>query len=136
MTTHATLSRHGARRTRAPARHPHHAIGWALPLVLGVIVGFWAFFIRRDGGETTGGLIWLGVASGAAFAVLSFLLGRIQGRLPVEVRAAAYGAVSAIVIGYLFSLHHHTVLASTALGLGVGAGVTAYAYYLFYTRSE
>ncbi|MFS0694208.1 hypothetical protein [Streptomyces nitrosporeus] len=135
MATHATMPRHTRSRDRAPARPHHRSIGWALPLVLGVIVGFWAFFIRRDGGETTAGLIWLGVVSGVAFAVLCFALGRVQGRLPVEVRAAAYGAVTAIVIGYLFSLHHHSVLSSTVLGLGVGAGVTAYAYYLFYTRT-
>ncbi|KDQ68249.1 hypothetical protein ACIPJG_19435 [Streptomyces halstedii] len=135
MATHGTLTRRGGTRARTPARHPHHAIGWALPAVLGVIVGFWAFYIHRDGGATTGGLIWLGVASGVAFAVLCFALGRVQGRLPAELRAAAYGAVTAIVIGYLFSLHHHSVLSSAVLGLGVGAGVTVYAFYLFHTRS-
>ncbi|WP_326698540.1 hypothetical protein OG909_15120 [Streptomyces sp. NBC_01754] len=134
MATHTTLTRPGRARARTPARHPHRAIGWVLPLVLGVIVGFWAFFIHRDGGATTGGLIWLGVASGVGFAALCFVLGRVQGRLPVEARAAAYGAVTAIVIGYLFSLHNHSVLSSTVLGLGVGAGVTVYAFYLFYTR--
>ncbi|MFD7971471.1 hypothetical protein [Streptomyces clavifer] len=134
MATHATMP--VRRRSRAPARQGHSALGWALPLTLGVILGFWAFFIRRDGGTTTGGQIWLGVVSGVAFAALCFLLGRTQRALPRELRAAAYGALAGGAVGYLHSLNGSSVLMSSVIGLAVGAGMLLSAFYLFYTREE
>ncbi|MFJ8617589.1 hypothetical protein ACIRD4_17205 [Streptomyces clavifer] len=134
MVTHATMP--VRRRSRAPARRGHSALGWALPLTLGVILGFWAFFIRRDGGTTTGGQIWLGVVSGVAFAALCFLLGRTQRALPRELRAAAYGALAGGAVGYLHSLNGSSVLMSSVIGLAVGAGMLLSAFYLFYTREE
>ncbi|MDQ0795346.1 hypothetical protein [Streptomyces sp. B1I3] len=137
MATHATMPARGRRaRARTPARHRHTPLAWAVPVTLGVILGFWAFFIRRDGGTTTDGQIWLGVVSGAGFAALCFALGRMQRALPRELRAAAYGALSGAAIGYLYSLHDNSVLASTVLGLVVAAGMLCMAYYVFHTREE
>ncbi|MEU5720133.1 hypothetical protein AB0G71_31055 [Streptomyces sp. NPDC020403] len=137
MATHATMPTRG-RRTRAhsPARHGHTPLAWAVPITLGVILGFWAFFIRRDGGTTTSGQIWLGVVSGVAFAALCFALGRVQRALPRELSSAAYGALSGGAIGFLYSLHDNSVLASTTLGLVIAAGVTCMAYYVIYTHME
>ncbi|GAA2958800.1 MULTISPECIES: hypothetical protein [Streptomycetaceae] len=136
MATHPTMPVRRHSRTRTPARRGHGATAWALPLTLGVILGFWAFFIRRDGGATTAGQIWLGVVSGVAFAVLCFLLGRTQRALPRELRAAAYGALAGIAIGFLYSLNDNSVLSSAVLGLVVGAGVFLSAFYLFYTHED
>ena len=65
---------------------------------------------------------------------LCFALGRIQHSLPRELRAAAYGALTACAIGFLVSLTDTSVLRSTALGRAVGAGVLVVSFYLFYTR--
>ncbi|MGY5003925.1 hypothetical protein [Streptomyces griseus] len=133
MATHAAMP--GRRGARAHARTRHHSqLAWALPLVLGVIYGFYAAFIRRDGGPSTGGQVLLGFVSGIALAALCFALGRIQPSLPRELRAAAYGALTACAIGFLVSLTDTSVLRSTALGLAVGAGVLVVSFYLFYTR--
>lgn len=136
MATHATMPTRGRTHARTPARRPRSALAWALPLTLGVIFGFWAFFIRRDGGETTGGQIWLGVATGVALAVLCYVLGRVRHALPRELRAAAFGALTAILIGFLYSLNDHSVLSSTIIGLVVGAGMFCTAFYIYYTRED
>ncbi|MFH8881788.1 hypothetical protein [Streptomyces californicus] len=133
MVTHAAMP--GRRGGGAHARARHHGrLAWALPLVLGVIYGFYAAFIRRDGGPSTGGQVLLGLVSGGALAALCFALGRIQHSLPRELRAAAYGALTASAIGFLVSLTDTSVLRSTVLGLAVGAGVLCVSYYAFYAR--
>ncbi|CAM5498545.1 hypothetical protein AB0H45_06480 [Streptomyces atroolivaceus] len=136
MATHATMPARRRTQARAPARHGHTALAWAMPLVLGVILGFWAFFIERDGGATTGGQIWLGVVSGAAFAVLCHALVRVRWALPRELRAAAFGALTGGAVGFLYSLNGNSVLASSAIGLGVAAGMFCVMFYLYYTRED
>ncbi|MEI5034059.1 hypothetical protein RB201_18840 [Streptomyces sp. S1A(2023)] len=136
MVTRAAMP--GRRGSRAPGRARHHTpLAWALPLVLGVAYGFYAAFIRRDGGPSTGGQVLLGLISGVALAVLCFAVGRIQRSLPRELRAAAvYGALTACAIGFLVSLTDTSVLRSTVLGLVVGAGVLCVSFYVFYTRES
>lgn len=136
MATHATMPTRRRTHARTPARRTHSALAWALPLTLGVILGFWAFFIRRDGGATTGGQIWLGVVSGVAFAALCFVLGRVGPALPRELRASAYGALTGIAIGFLYSLNGNSVFSSSVLGLVVGAGMFCSAFYIYYTRED
>ncbi|MEW2066593.1 hypothetical protein [Streptomyces sp. NPDC007346] len=133
MATHAVMpGRKGARAHARPRRHT--PLAWALPLVLGVIYGFYAAFIRRDGGPSTGGQVVLGLASGAALAVLCLALGRIQRSLPHGLRALAYGSLTACAIGFLVSLTDTSVLRSTVLGLAVGVGVFLATFYFFYSR--
>ncbi|MER5982575.1 hypothetical protein [Streptomyces sp. NPDC001787] len=135
MATHAAMPTRGGSRVRARARH-HSPLAWALPLTLGVIFGFYAAFIRRDGGPSTGGQVVLGLVSGAALAALCFVLGRIQHALPRELRAAAYGGLTACAIGFLVSLTDTSVLRSTVLGLVVGAVMLCASFYVFYTRED
>ncbi|PCG81473.1 hypothetical protein CIB93_35215 [Streptomyces sp. WZ.A104] len=135
MATHAAVPTRRGPRAHARDRH-HTPLAWALPLVLGVIYGFYAAFIRRDGGPSTGGQVLLGLVSGAALAALCFALGRIQQSLPRELRAVAYGALTACAIGFLVSLTDTSVLRSAGLGLVVGAGVLCTAFYIFYTRES
>lgn len=135
MATHAAMP--GRRGARAHARARRHTpLAWALPLVIGVIYGFYAAFIRRDGGPSTGGQVLLGLVAGVAMAALCFTLGRIQRSLPRELRAVAYGALTACAIGFLASLTDTSVLRSSGLGLAVGAGVVGVTFYLFYTRES
>ncbi|MCX4675922.1 hypothetical protein OG413_11495 [Streptomyces sp. NBC_01433] len=135
MATHAAMPTRGGSRASARARH-HSPLAWALPLTLGVIFGFYAAFIRRDGGPSTGGQVLLGLVSGVALAALCFALGRIQHVLPRELRAAAYGVLTACAIGFLVSLTGTSVLRSTGLGVLVGAVMLCVSFYIFYTRED
>ncbi|MFD6280441.1 hypothetical protein ACFWFI_33495 [Streptomyces sp. NPDC060209] len=136
MTTHATMPTRRRTQSRTPARHGHSPLAWAMPLTLGVILGFWAFFIKRDGGATTSGQIWLGVVSGVAFAVLCYALVQVRWALPRELRAAAYGVLTGGAIGFLYSLHGNSVLASSLLGLVLAAGMFCTMFYAYYTRED
>lgn len=138
MATHTAMpagSRPEARRARTPTHH-RTAMAWGVPLLLGVIYGFYAAFIRRDGGPSTGGQVALGFAAGIAFAVLCLALARFQYVIPREARAASYGALTASAIGFLVSLTDTGVLRSTILGLVVGIPVGLAMYYFFYSRED
>ncbi|MET9925447.1 MULTISPECIES: hypothetical protein [unclassified Streptomyces] len=133
MATHAAMpGRKGARAHARPRSLTPYGVG--VPLALGIIYGFYAAFIRRDGGPSTGGQVVLGLVSGAAVAALCFALGRIQRTLPHGPRAIAYGALTACAVGFLVSLTDTGVLRSTLLGLVVGVGVFLATFYLFYSR--
>ncbi|MFE4690821.1 hypothetical protein ACFRH6_12265 [Streptomyces sp. NPDC056749] len=136
MATHATMPARRRTRPSTPAHHGHGPLSWAMPLVLGVILGFWAFFIKRDGGATTDGQIWLGVISGVAFAALCYALVRVRWSLPRELRAAAYGVLTGGAVGFLYSLHGNSVLASGLLGLVLAIGMTCTMFYAYYTREN
>ncbi|MFD9290210.1 hypothetical protein ACFWBV_18385 [Streptomyces sp. NPDC060030] len=136
MAAHATMPARRRTRPSTPAHHGHGPLSWAMPLVLGVIVGFWAFFIKRDGGATTDGQIWLGVISGVAFAVLCYALVRARWSLRRELRAAAYGVLTGGTVGFLYSLHGNSVLASGLLGLVLAAGMSCTMFYAYYTRED
>lgn len=136
MATHATMPTRRRAHARTPARRKPTALSWATPLALGVIVGFWAFFIKRDGAATTGGQIWLGVVSGVVFAALCYALVRIRWSLPRELRAGAFGVLTGGTIGFLSSLNGKSVLTSSVIGLVLAAGMAATMFYVYYTRED
>lgn len=132
MAAHASVQARGTR-----ARAPHHStLSWALPVTLGVILGWYATSIVRGGGVLTGTQLALGLVSGAVLAALCFGLGRIQKSLPRELRAAAYGALFGGSVGFLYSLSGKSVLAASVLGLLTGAAMLLAAFYTFYTREN
>ncbi|MCZ4124391.1 hypothetical protein [Streptomyces sp. H39-S7] len=118
-----------------PARH-HGSLGVALPVTLGVIYGVWAAFIARESGPLTGGDIALGVVAGAVVAALCFVLGRTQMELPRELRAAAYGVLTGVSVGFLHSLTGESILRCVGMGLFFAAGAVAASYYVFYTHES
>ncbi|ROQ67741.1 hypothetical protein EDD93_2186 [Streptomyces sp. 840.1] len=132
MAAHASVQ---ARGTRARAQS-HSTLSWALPVTFGVILGWYATSIVRGGGVLTGGQLALGLISGAVLAALCFGLGRMQKRLPVELRATAYGALFGGSVGFLYSLSGKSVLAASVLGLLTGAGMLIAAFYTFYTHEK
>ncbi|MEU8696485.1 hypothetical protein AB0C61_02175 [Streptomyces sp. NPDC048680] len=134
MAAHASVQARGT-RSRARARH-HSTLSWALPVTLGVILGWYATSIVRGGGVLTGGQLALGLISGAVLAALCFGLGRMQKRLPAVPAAAAYGALFGGSIGFLYSLSGKSVLAASVLGLLTGVGMLLAAFYVFYTHKD
>ncbi|WP_406094979.1 hypothetical protein [Streptomyces sp. NBC_01013] len=133
MAAHASVH---ARGTRGRAQRLS-TISWAVPVTLGVILGWYATSIVRGGGVLTGTQLALGLVSGAVLAALCFGLGRVQKRLPAELGAAAYGALFGSSVGFLYSLSgDKSVLASSTLGLLTGAGMLLAAFYVFYTRED
>ncbi|MFI1104232.1 hypothetical protein [Streptomyces melanogenes] len=106
----------------------------ALPVVTGVCYGFWAASINRRGGEVTGANIALGLVSGAVIAALGLGLLMIQGRLPRELRAAAFGTLFGAGTGFLYAQSGESVFGAAMMGALLGGGMMAAAFYVFYTR--
>ncbi|MET9424267.1 MULTISPECIES: hypothetical protein [unclassified Streptomyces] len=133
MAAHAAMPH---RRRRSSERQHHSPAAWALPIALGVVFGIWAAFIKRaqNDGVATGGQWILGVITAVVLAALFFALMRIQHALPRELRALAYGALTAATVGFLISLAGGSVLRAAGIGVAVGAGVAAMAFYFYYTR--
>lgn len=105
-------------------------------LLAGLVYGVWAAFIQRQMGPVDAGNVFYGILCGALFAACMFALNRVGPRLKREAHAAAYGVFTGIAAGYLHSLTHSSVLRATTVGLFVGIGIGAAAFYRYYTRED
>ncbi|WP_411574086.1 hypothetical protein [Streptomyces fradiae] len=141
MGAHAAPARH--RRPRSRPRTGRGAdrgaarrttLSWAIPAALGAVYALYAGFLDRGASPTNWGDVVFGLVSGLVFGALCYGLGRVQRRLPREMRGAAYGALGGIAIGFLHNVSGASVLSSSVIGLLVGAGIGASAFYLFYTH--
>ncbi|MFG2719822.1 hypothetical protein ACGFW5_16215 [Streptomyces sp. NPDC048416] len=134
MATHASVPVTSRRRT---AHRPSRAV-LAIPVVLGVAYGIWAAAIQRNGGDgvLSGGQIVLGLVSGLAVMALGVGLLMMQGALPRELRAAAYGTLFGCAMGFLYSLSDHSILRSSGLGAIWGGAMFLVSFYVFYTHEN
>jgi hypothetical protein len=124
---------------RGGLRRPGRA-AWSLPLLLGVLYGFWAAQMDRNGGGNprwsgpiTTGNVFFGVISGLVVAALCFLLHRISHRLPPEARALGWGAFAGATLGYLYALTNASVVRTVVVGILTAAGVCAMTFYWHHT---
>ncbi|MFF8831931.1 hypothetical protein [Streptomyces sp. NPDC015131] len=139
MASHITLpGRH--RRPKERTTRERTARGVSRPTagalaVCAVLYGLWAEVVVRHGdGAFTGGQVVLAVVSAVVFFALWYGLVRFRYALPREARAAAFGLLFGVTVGFLYSLSGNSVLtvavASLFCALGAGLG----AFYLFYTH--
>ncbi|MFD5326606.1 hypothetical protein [Streptomyces sp. NPDC127092] len=134
MAAHAAVP--ARRQSRGQSRRDFSTHGWGLPVTLGIAYGLYAPVIARRGEALSWGQFWLGLFSAVVLAVSVYGLRRYGRTLRREVRAVAWGALTGIAIGFLFSLSDHSVFSSSMLGLIVGAATFAAAFYLFYTHED
>ncbi|MER5960917.1 hypothetical protein [Streptomyces sp. NPDC002057] len=125
-----------AAHAAVPTRRQFSTHGWAVPIVVGVLYGLYAATVARQGGPTTLGQLWVGLVSAIVLAVGIHTLHRHGRALPRELRAVAWGALSGIAVGFLFSLSGASILSSSGLGLAFGAVNVAAAYYHYYTHED
>ncbi|GGX13073.1 hypothetical protein GCM10010297_38230 [Streptomyces malachitofuscus] len=114
----------------------HRAALVAMPVLLGLVYGYWAAANRRHGGPITGWNLLFGFLTALAFAVVLMALLTLAPKLRRELHAVAWAAFSGIAVGFLFSQSGGSVLRSTALSLAVAAGVFATMFYRFYTHED
>ncbi|MBT2407967.1 MULTISPECIES: hypothetical protein [unclassified Streptomyces] len=106
------------------------------PLLLGLVYGVWAAFIKRQTGPVDAGNVFYGILCGFLFAACLFALARVGPMLAREAHATAYGVFAGIAAGYLHSLTNQSVLRATTVGLAVGVGVGLLAFYRYYTHED
>ncbi|MFD7407433.1 hypothetical protein ACFV7R_33290 [Streptomyces sp. NPDC059866] len=114
----------------------HSTTKWAVPVVLGLLYGYWAAANQRDGGPITGWNLLLGFVAALVFAVVYFALLRLGPRMKREVHALAWTSFAGIAFGFLYSQTGATVLRSTAMALAVAATVFVILFYRYYTRED
>lgn len=137
---------HAAPGSRTVSRRPgaihlfsdraHSVAKLAVPVVLGLVYGYWAAANARDGGSITGGNILFGFLTALVFAVLCAVLLNVASKLRREMHAMLWGAFSGIAVGFLVNQADMSVLRSVVLGLATAAGVFAFLFYRYYTHED
>ncbi|MEU0248064.1 hypothetical protein ABZ192_27810 [Streptomyces sp. NPDC006235] len=135
----APASRKVARRRRTPdlfSPRTHAMAKVAVPVVLGLVYGYWAAANRRDAGPITGWNLLFGFVTALVFAVLFAAVWEIAPRLRREAHALLWFAFTGCAIGFLYSQTGGSVLKSTGMGVVVGAGVFVTMFYRYYTHED
>ncbi|NEA62783.1 hypothetical protein [Streptomyces sp. SID12488] len=128
-----------AGRTAIPdifSARAHLAVNRALPVVLGLVYGFWAAANRREGGPITGWNVLFGFVSALAFMAVLVGVRAVAPRLTRELHAVAWGAFAGVAFGFLYSQTGASVLRSCGNSLVVAASVSAVLFYRYYTRED
>ncbi|MGX5188487.1 hypothetical protein ACWKT5_38765 [Streptomyces avermitilis] len=114
----------------------HATARWAVPVVLGLVYGFWAAAINRDTGPITGWNILFGFVCAFVFAAAWMGVAKTASHLRREVHALLWTAFAGCAFGFIYSQTGASVLRSVFMSLAVAAGVFAVAFYRFYTHED
>ncbi|MGI5376837.1 hypothetical protein ACQEV2_21830 [Streptomyces sp. CA-251387] len=114
----------------------HRIASVAVPIVLGLVYGYWAAANRRSGGEITGWNLLFGFVTAFAFMVLYVAVREVASRTIREVHAILWGAFLGGAFGFLYSQSGNTVLKSSAMGFVIGAVVFVVLFYRYYTHED
>ncbi|MDH6628226.1 hypothetical protein M2271_006058 [Streptomyces sp. LBL] len=135
-------ARRRARQVR-PIRTPdifdervHRIARYAIPVVLGLVYGYWAAANRRDGGPVTGWNVLFGFVTAIAFVVLCLAVATLAPLLDRELHSGVKSAFAGAAVGFLYSQTGESVIRSTAVGLVVAAGIFGVFFYRYYTRED
>jgi len=126
-----------------PARTPdvfsakaHRAARIGIPVVLGLVYGYWAAANRRGGGAITGWNLLFGFVAALAFVVLCLAVATYAPRLKRELHSGVKSGFAGAAIGFLYGQTGESVLRSTGIGLAVAAGVFGVFFYRYYTHED
>ncbi|WNZ10082.1 hypothetical protein [Streptomyces sp. 11x1] len=130
-------------RSAAPAspdvfsERTHRLTNLILPVVLGLVYGYWAAAMNRDAGPITGWNVLFGFVAAFVFAALYIAVQTVAPRLRREPHALLWAAFAGCAFGFLYSqATQHTVVRSTLMSLGIAAAVFAVTFYRYYTHED
>ncbi|POX56912.1 hypothetical protein C3489_03020 [Streptomyces sp. Ru71] len=118
------------------SQRTHVLARYGIPVLLGLVYGYWAAANRRDGGPITGWNVLFGFVTALVFIVLCIAVAVFAPRLPRELHSAVKSAFGGIAVGFLVSQSGASVLWSSAMGLVAGAAVYVVFFYRYYTRED
>jgi hypothetical protein len=108
-----------------------------VPVALGLVYGYWAAAMNRDGGPITGWNVLFGLVTAFVFAALHIAVLTVAPRLRRELHAALWAAFAGCAFGFLYSqASQHSVLRSVAMSLAVAAGFLVVNFYRYYTHED
>ncbi|WP_326580375.1 hypothetical protein OG889_21530 [Streptomyces sp. NBC_00481] len=108
-----------------------------VPVVLGLVYGYWAAAMDRDAGPITGWNLLFGFVTAFVFAALHIAVLTVAPRLRREAHALLWAAFAGCAFGFLYSqASQHSVLRSTVMSLAIAAAVFAVNFYRYYTHED
>ncbi|KOV63526.1 hypothetical protein [Streptomyces sp. MMG1121] len=114
----------------------HRVAHIAVPVVLGLVYGYWVAANNRSGGAITGWNLLLGFASALVFAVVCTALLTLAPRMRREMHALLWTAFAGCAFGFVYSQTGATVLRSILMALAVAAATFIVFFYRYYTRED
>ncbi|MDI9832263.1 hypothetical protein [Streptomyces sp. KAU_LT] len=114
----------------------HQVAHVALPVVLGLIYGYWVAADRRSGGEITGWNLLLGFVSAAVFILLFVAIRAVSGQMRREMHAILWAAFTGSALGFLYAQTGHSVVRSSLMGVVFGAACFVVLFYRYYTHED
>ncbi|WP_210585307.1 hypothetical protein [Streptomyces sp. GESEQ-35] len=131
----------GPAATRLPtpdvfSARTHEVARYAIPVVLGLVYGYWAAANRRGGGEITGWNILFGFVTALAFIVLCIAVATLAPRLKRELHSLTKSAFAGGAFGFLYSQTGASVLRSVVMSLLITAAIFAVFFYRYYTHED
>jgi hypothetical protein len=108
-----------------------------VPVILGLVYGYWAAAMNRDGGPITGWNLFFGFVTAFVFAALHTAVLAVAPRLRREPHALLWAVFAGCAFGFLYSqASQHSVLRSTIMSLAIAAAVFAVNFYRYYTHED
>jgi hypothetical protein len=114
----------------------HLVAKWAVPVLAGLVYGYWAAANRRHGGPVTGWNLLFGFMTALAFVVLFAVVRAVAARLPREGRAVLWGAFAGSALGFLYAQSGVAMFTCILTSLLLAAAVTAALFYRSYTCED
>ncbi|WEO96338.1 hypothetical protein A6P39_021170 [Streptomyces sp. FXJ1.172] len=114
----------------------HRVAHIAVPVVLGLVYGYWAAANNRAGGAITGWNLLLGFVSALVFAVASMALLTLAPRMPREVHALLWTAFVGCAFGFIYSQTGTSVWRAALMSLLIAAVTFAVFFYRYYTHED
>ncbi|GAA2274588.1 hypothetical protein GCM10010415_47450 [Streptomyces atrovirens] len=126
-----------ARTTDVFGARTHRVAKVVVPVLLGVVYGYWVAANRRYGGPITVENFLYGFFAGLVFSLLFMALLALAPKVRRELHAVLWAALIGSALGFLvIQAPSPGVLRSTILGLLVAAGVFVTMFYRFYTHED
>ncbi|MFH9403483.1 hypothetical protein ACH4JS_27575 [Streptomyces sp. NPDC017638] len=114
----------------------HRLARIAVPVVLGLVYGYWAAANNRSGGPITGWNLLLGFVGALVFAVLCMALLALAPRMPRELHALLWTAFTGCAFGFLYAQTDKPWLRTVLMSLLVSAATFMAFFYHYYTRED
>jgi FtsH-binding integral membrane protein len=110
---------------------------WALPVLLGLVFGFWAAANRRYGGPITGWNLLFGWLCALVFVVAYSVVREVARHLRREHHALLWAAFTGCATGFLISQSPYVSLLRAVIpALAAALGVFVMLFYVYYTRED
>ncbi|WP_077796288.1 hypothetical protein [Streptomyces sp. JHA26] len=114
----------------------HRVAKWAVPVLAGLVYGYWAAANRRYGGPITGWNLLFGFLTALAFVVLYAAVRAVAARLPREGHAVLWGAFAGSALGFLYAQSGVAMFTCILASLLLAAAVAAALFYRYYTSED